>query len=199
MLANLPGIEIVAEAADGIGAIALARKHRPALITLDVAMPKAAGMEVFGEVRRWSPDTKIAVITGFTSQGLLASWVQAGADGLFLKTCDAAELREGIENILDGQNVIQHEIQQALQDFKDPDSLTKRERQVLHLVAEGRTSADIADRLSISRKTVDNHRMHIMSKLDLHSVAELVAYAFKEGLLDPAAQIPITGASNGEG
>lgn len=189
VVSSINGIETIAEACNGIEAIALAKKYQPVLLTLDISMPMVRGMEVFVETKRWSPQTRVAVVTGFTAAGQLAEWDQSGVDGLFLKTCPPAELVKGFCAILAGEQFRSEAVVCALGDAAHRPDLTPRERQVLHLIAAGSTNADIATRLSISIKTVDNHRTHMMAKLELHSVNQLLAYALKEGLLDAGTQL----------
>jgi len=189
ILESIEGVAIVGEAANGLEAIALAKTARPALLLLDMAMPLARGMEVFGEARRWSPDSRIAVVTGLTAVGLLADWVSAGVDGLFLKTCPPEEMRHGFGLLLSGGSYYSQAVLAALRNKPPTAELTQRERQVLHLIAEGCSNDNIASRLSISPKTVDNHRTHLMAKLNVHSVAQLLAFALKEGLLDQQGQL----------
>jgi DNA-binding NarL/FixJ family response regulator len=176
--------KVVGLAADGLEAIALCRKHRPGLLTLDVAMPYANGAEVFAECRRWSPATRIAVFTGYTSVGMLADWVSAGVDGLFLKTCGETELRAGLEVILSGRKYISADIVKRLEGAPSPPQLTLREREVLMLIAAGLTTIQIGDKLTISHKTVEKHRASLFEKLDATSMAALVTAAFRAGLLD---------------
>ena len=189
ILSEIHGVEIAAEAENGVEAIALVKTQKPTLLTLDSGMPLASGMEVYGEVRRWSPDSRIAVVTGFTAVGQLADWVAAGVDGLFLKTCPPEEIRDGFALLLNGGTYYSKAVIATLEGAPDTPKLSVRERQVLHMIAEGRTNAEIAEQLSISPKTVDNHRTRLMAKLDVHSVAHLIAYALKEGLLDQNAQL----------
>ena len=189
ILSEIHGVEIAAEAENGVEAIALVKTQKPTLLTLDSGMPLASGMEVYGEVRRWSPDSRIAVVTGFTAVGQLADWVAAGVDGLFLKTCPPEEIRDGFALLLNGGTYYSKAVIATLEGAPDTPKLSVRERQVLHMIAEGRTNAEIAEQLSISPKTVDNHRTRLMAKLDVHSVAQLIAYALKEGLLDQNAQL----------
>lgn len=186
---GLSGIEIAGEAADGLEAMTLARTLKPDLMTLDSGMPLARGIEVYGEVRRWCPDTKIVVVTGFTAIGQLADWISAGVDGLFLKTCSPDEMRKGIELILQGGAFVSKAVIERLEAQERRPDLTARERQILHLIAEGFSNAEIGDRLSISAKTVDNHRTRMMAKLNVHSLAQLLALALKEGLLDSSTQL----------
>lgn len=182
-------ISIVGEAENGLEAISLVRQHKPDLLTLDIAMPYAQGIEIYGEVRRWSPDTRIVVFTGLTAVGLLSELVAAGVDGLFMKRGDPESLGKAIPLILRGGKVIAPEILELLEDREDGVELTARERQILSLVSTGCSNREIGERLGVSLKTVDNHRTNLMRKLDVHSVAELLSYALREGLLDTSAQV----------
>jgi len=189
ILTKIEGVEIVGEADNGIEAITLAKSLKPDLLTLDSGMPLARGMEVYGEVRRWVPDVRIAVVTGFTAVGQLADWVAAGVDGLFLKTCPPEELSDGFSLILKGGTYYSKSVTKTLEGASEKPVLTMRERQILHMIADGCSNAEIATQLSISPKTVDNHRTRMMSKLEVHSIAQLLAYALKEGLLDQNSQL----------
>ncbi len=181
-------IEVVGEAENGVEAIAISKETQPDLLLLDVGMPLSRGMEVFGEVRRWAPATKVAVVTGFTSAGSLSDWIAAGVDGVFLKSCTPKEMSLGFTRLLLGESYVCKDVVQILEHEKGTGELTLRERQVLHLIAQGFSNAAIAERLSISAKTVDNHRTRMMAKLNVHSVAQMLAYALREGLLDPSSQ-----------
>lgn len=177
------GIAVVAEACDGLEAIALTRKHRPQLLILDVQMPLAGGHEVLAEVRRWSPDTRVAVLTGVLSAARLAQLVAAGADGLFAKGAAEDRLLARLPLILSGGRHVDPELAAILAQAADRPALSARETQILNLVAQGRSNRDMAGILGISAKTVDRHRTAMMAKLGVHSVAELVALALREGLL----------------
>jgi DNA-binding NarL/FixJ family response regulator len=189
---DIENTQIVGEASDGLETLTLARSLKPNLITLDAAMPYASGMEVYSEIRRWVPETRIAVITGFTAAGHLADWMAMGVNGMFLKTDTPEEMKLGIHQVLNGvdyaSKTILNILEQRLQSYDDKNTLTTRERQVLHLLAEGVKNQEIAKRLSISPKTVDNHRTRIMAKLNVNSFGQLIAYALKEGLLDNVKQ-----------
>lgn len=189
ILRRLPDVEVVGEAENGMEAITLGKSLRPSLLLLDAGMPLSRGVEVFGEVRRWSPDTKVAVVTGFNAAGSLAEWVAAGVDGLFLKSCTPDEMAKGFALILTGETYIAAEVLRILENDTGVAEISLRERQVLHLIAQGCSNAAIAERLAISTKTVDNHRTRLMAKLKVHSVAQLLAYALKEGLLDQSTQL----------
>ncbi|MFV1878221.1 response regulator [Nioella sp.] len=180
------GIAVVAEAADGLQAISAVRQHRPQLLLLDVQMPHAGGLEVLLEARRWSPDTKIVILTGVMSVGKISELVSSGVDGLFSKGEDNTELYRQLPNILRGRRHIAASLVAMLEDAPDAPDLTARERQTLNLIVAGQSNKEIAETLGISAKTVDRHRTSLMQKLDLHSVAQLIAYALREGLIDPA-------------
>ncbi len=188
LFAAVDGAEVVGVAANGLEAIALCRKHRPTLLTLDVGMPLANGAEVFAEVRNWSPQTSIAVFTGFNSVGMLADWVAAGVEGLFLKTCEKGELGHGMSLLLSGQKYIAKDIVAILADAPDGRNLTPREREVLTLIADGLTSTQIGEKLCISPKTIEKHRASLFEKFEARSVGALLSIAFKEGLLDHLGQ-----------
>ncbi|MEO1309567.1 MAG: response regulator transcription factor [Pseudomonadota bacterium] len=184
LFAGMEGAEVVALAEDGLQAIALCRKHRPDLMTLDVGMPLANGAEVFAEARRWSPETKIAVFTGFTAVGLLADWVATGVDGLFLKTCGEDELRRGLEIVRSGGKYVAADIVARLKDQPQAPDLTAREREVLSLIAAGLTNNQIGEKLCISPKTVEKHRGSLMEKFEVTSVAALLTATFRAGLFE---------------
>lgn len=183
ILAKIPNTDVVAEAGDGLEAITLCKTHAPDLLTLDSAMPMARGMEVYGEVRRWSPDTRICLVTGVTAHGHLAEWVAAGVDGIVFKSCPAQDMETCFELVLEGGGNFSPAVMRIIDGLDERPQITLRERQVLHLLAEGNSNAEIAERLAISPKTVDNHRTRLMAKLRVHSMAQLLAYALKEGLL----------------
>ncbi|MCB9960109.1 MAG: response regulator transcription factor [Rhodospirillaceae bacterium] len=182
-------LEVVAEAGDGLAAIGAVRRHRPHLLVLDVAMPHAGGVEVVIEVRRWSPQTRIVVFTGVTAPGLIADLIDSGIDGLFSKAADNAELFDKLAMILNGGRHVAAAFVETLERAAPRTRLTDRERQTLNMVIAGRSNREIAEGLGISIKTVDKHRTSLMQKLEVSSVAQLVARALKEGLIDPAKEL----------
>lgn len=181
------GIEVVAEAANGIEAISAVRQHKPTLLMLDVQMPLAGGVEVLIEVRRWSPATKVVAMTGVTAVGLVSALVDAGVDGLFSKADDNTEMYQRLPGILNGRPYIAASFLDILDTSKDQSGLTGRERQILNLIISGQSNKEIAATLGISVKTVDKHRTSMMQKVGVHSVPQLMAYALREGLIDPNA------------
>ncbi|PUB18612.1 response regulator transcription factor [Yoonia sediminilitoris] len=178
------GIDVVAEAANGLEAIACLRQHRPHLLLLDVQMPFAGGTEVLLEARRWSVDTKIVVLTGISSVGKLSELIDAGVDGIFSKATENDELYATLPLILRGGRHVSQHVVDSLDSSPPAVSLTDRERQTLNLVVAGRSNKEIAETLGISAKTVDRHRTNMMQKIGVHSVAQLIAFALREGLID---------------
>jgi len=177
------------EAADGLSAIAAVKTHQPDLLVLDAAMPMARGIEVYSDARRWSPKTRICLLTGFTSVGLLADWIDAGVDGLMLKGDTTDMMQEGLSTLVAGGSYISPNVTAMLETDTTSSKLTPREREVLSLIATGQENRRIAERLCISPKTVEKHRASLMSKLGVHSVAELMVYALREGWLDDHRQL----------
>ncbi|MCO6383060.1 response regulator transcription factor [Oceanicola sp. 502str15] len=183
------GIVVVAEAENGLEAIAACRAHRPDLLLLDVQMPMAGGIEVVVEVQRWSPDTRIVVLTGVSAVGIISSLVESGVHGLFSKGDDNSELYARLPGILRGQRHIATRFVNVLGQKPAGEQLTGRERQILNMIIAGHSNKEIAGHLGISAKTVDKHRTSMMQKLDVHSVPQLMAFALREGLVDPSAEL----------
>lgn len=193
LLATADDLEVVGEAADGSEAVALAAKLDPDVILMDVAMPGLGGLEATLEIRKQTPRSKILVLTQYAEPEYVRRFLKAGVSGYVLKKSAGAELVSAIRAVLRGGLALDPEIARAV--VQDPgapppadapdayDSLTDREKQVLKLLAEGRTSKDIAELLGISVKTAMSHREHVMLKLDLHNRTELVRYALRRNVI----------------
>ena len=178
------GFEIVATAGNGMDAIVAAKVHQPDIMLLDMSMPDATGLEVFAEVRRWSPETRNAIITGNPTPALFAQLESAGIEGLFLKNAPVEDICDGIARIALGERVISPGAQAAIDAAAASEPVSPRELEVLQGIANGLTNARIAERLSISPKTVDNHRTNLMRKLGVNSSASLIVEAVKSGLIN---------------
>ena len=178
------GFEVVATASNGMDAIVAGKVHQPDIMLLDMSMPDATGLEVFAEVRRGSPDTRAAIITGNPTPMIFAQLEGAGIDGLFLKNAPVEEICAGIVRIAMGERVISDGAQAAIDAAASREPLSTRELEVLQSIANGLTNTKIAERLSISPKTVDNHRTNLMRKLGVNSSASLIVEAVKSGLID---------------
>jgi DNA-binding NarL/FixJ family response regulator len=180
------GLAVVGEASNGFEAIAEVKTHQPNLLILDMTMPLAGGAEVLVDIRRWSPNTIIVVLTGINAPGLISSLLESGVEGMFSKGAPLDELYQKLPLILRGGRYIADEFERVLVSHLAILELTDRERQILNMVVSGKSNKEIADLLSISPKTVDKHRTSLMNKLGVHSVTELMSFALKEGLIDPA-------------
>ncbi len=192
LLAESGGCEVVAEAADGLEAVERARASRPDVAVIDVSMPRLSGIEAVRRIRQELPQTKVLALTVHDEEEYVAHMIQAGASGYLVKDSAASELLQAVRELARGQVYFGPQAARVLADqFRHPErrggdpygSLTEREREVFHLVAEGRTTKEIARALGISLKTADNHRSRLMQKLDVHNTAELVRYAARHGLL----------------
>lgn len=179
----MPDFDVIAHTGDGLEVIALCKQHRPDIVMLDMAMPGASGLEAFAEIRRWSPDTRAVIVTGSATPGVFTTLEQAGVDGLFVKNGPVEEIVEGLRRIVRGERVISEQASEAIAEGRPGDTLSKRELEVLQGIANGLTNAGIAERLSISPKTVDNHRTSLMRKLDVRSSTALVVRAVRDGLV----------------
>ncbi len=178
------GIRIVAEAGDGFETLAATKQYKPNLLLLDLTMPLSGGAEVFNDLRRWSPETKIVVFSSVLAGGVLGQLVQAGVDGMFAKGGSNQLLYQKLPLILRGGRFIAPECLSLIGEQPKPSELTPREQQTLNMVIRGRTTKDIAEAQGISPRTAEKHRASLMSKLEVRSVAELMARALKDGLLD---------------
>lgn len=192
MLEAQPHIQVVGEASDGREAIRLARSQQPDVVVMDVAMPGISGIEATREVRRQAPRTQVLILTAHDNEEYFFQTLKAGAIGYVLKKAAATELIAAIEAASRGEpylypSVARLLVSDYLQRAGDRDTfepLTDREREVLRLVAEGKTNRQIADALFVSIKTIQTHRDHIMKKLHMHDRTELVKYAIRKGLIE---------------
>ena len=192
LISSKPDLEVIGEAGDGLEAIQLVRDLQPTLILIDLSMPKLGGIEAIRQIKQIAQDTKILVVSMHVTEKHLRAALKAGADGYLLKMADQDEFYVAIQAILGGRSYVSSDLaslvldvyrSQEPEDHSSFDTLTNREREILKLVAEGNANKDIANLLTISPKTVDNHRSNIMRKLELHNVVELTHYARQYGLL----------------
>jgi len=192
LLAKQPGMDVVGEAHNGRIAVRLARQLSPDLVIMDIGMPEMNGMEATRQIRAEMPRTKVLAVSMHSDRQYVSGMLSAGASGYVLKDGAFSELAQAIEIVMSGNCYLSPEIVGVMVTHyvetlaPEPGSavakLSKREREVLQLVAEGRTTADIAERLFVSRKTIETHRKNIMLKLELFSVAELTKFAIREGI-----------------
>ncbi|TET13392.1 MAG: response regulator transcription factor [Dehalococcoidia bacterium] len=190
LLASHDDLEVVGEAADGREAIEKARELVPDVVLMDVAMPLMDGLEATRRISGDNPEVKVIILTQYDKKEYLLSGLKSGARGCLPKKVLAHELVAAIRVTHSGDaflhpSVAKLVIEDYLQHVQhDPyDGLTRREREILKLVAEGRTNREIADLLGISIRTVLGHRTNVMEKLDIHNRTELIKYAIRKGLI----------------
>jgi DNA-binding NarL/FixJ family response regulator len=186
-------LEVIAQAEDGRSTVQLARELSPDVVVMDISMPDLNGIEATRQITRESPQVKVVALSMHSSRKYVTEMFKAGALGYLLKNCDFEELADAVRIVARGKTYISSSISdvviQHVHGFEGGDSafsvLTRREREVLQLLAEGKTTKQAALRLYISPKTVEVHRLNIMSKLNVDSIALLTKYAIQEGLTLP--------------
>ena len=190
ILEEAADLEVMGEATDGLELLNLLKNWTPDMVILDISMPNLRGVEAIHEIKRIHPHTKVLMLTMHKDKEYLYQTISAGADGYFLKKDADAELFSAIEKIRKGGMYVSPSFaeeftgdgEKILQGFRKP-VLTPRERQILNLIAGGKSSKEIAELLFISVHTVERHRANIMDKLDLKKTADLVKYAIQKGYI----------------
>ncbi|MBS1856474.1 MAG: response regulator transcription factor [Acidobacteria bacterium] len=194
ILESNPDFEIVAESSSGIEAVEAARRFRPDIAIVDVAMKELNGIEATAQILKHSPQTAVLMLSMYSDERYVLRAVKAGARGYVLKNSAGDELIQAIQTVQRGMAFFSPAVARIfqdgvarLQDARDTndryEALTDRERQVYQLLAEGNSNKEIANRLNLSLHTVETHRWRIMEKMDLHSTAELVLSAVRRGLV----------------
>lgn len=193
LLEEMQGFEVVGEAHDGIEALEIIGNLRPTVAVMDLIMPGLSGLETTRQIRERHPETEVVILSMYGDEEQIVQALQGGARGYVRKGSDVARLigavREAAAGRYDYSDVIGAE--QLKEFLARPrtmgryDTLTRREREILHLAAWGYTSAQIASRLSISPRTVETHRAHLLRKLGLRNQVDLVFFAIRHGVLTP--------------
>lgn len=186
-------IEVVGEAADGAEAIEACRRLRPDLVLMDIAMPGLGGLEATLQIRKELPDVKVLVLSQYEDREYVRRFLKLGVAGYVLKKTAGAELVTAVRAAARGGLVLDPDVaREAMREREEPvadsaadpyDTLTDREKQVLKLVAEGKSNKEVAELLDISVKTAMSHRGRIMEKLDLHSRTDLIRFALRRGVI----------------
>ena len=185
-------IQIVGEAENGRSSVKLASELAPDVVIMDVAMPDLNGIDATRRITEAEPNARVLALSMHSDGRYVRGMLQAGARGYILKDCAAEELTRAIRTVMANQvyvspgvtgTIVNDYVRQlSSSDTGEPATLSRREREVLQLLAEGGSTAQIAERLHLSVKTVETHRKRIMDKLDLRSIAELTKYAIREGI-----------------
>jgi DNA-binding NarL/FixJ family response regulator len=188
---------VCAEATDGRDAVEKAKQHSPDVVILDISMPNLNGLEATHQILQRVPHTKILILTMHETEELIRDVLEAGARGYLFKSDAGRELVAAVEALRQGKPYFTSKVaQKVLDGYLSPASnageargpgkgLTPREREILQLLAEGKSSKEVATALGLSVKTSETHRANIMRKLDLHSISELVRYAIRNNFIQP--------------
>ena len=195
LLGLLPGVEVVGTASDGQEALDLAAELRPDVVLMDLRMPRVDGVEATRRLRVIDPTIKVVVLTTYADDRSVLDALRAGALGYLTKDAGAAEIREALERVVGGQAALDPAVQRhlveaiacvppAVQDQAPPlpDGMTPREAEVLALIADGLSNAEIASRLVVSEATVKSHINHLLPKIGARDRAQAVSYAYRTGL-----------------
>ena len=192
LLNGLPDVEVVAEAADGREALALAETHRPDIVLMDIAMKGMNGLEATRRLRQDHPEIKVVILSMYAGEEYVMQALHFGACGYLLKESATLELERALVAVARGETYLGSQLsQQALDNYMQrvgvggspQDALSPRQREILQLIAEGQNTKEIAVRLKISVKTIETHRAQLMMRLDIHDVPGLVRYAVRNGLI----------------
>jgi len=187
------GMEVIGEAENGRKALKMAEKIRPNVVIMDVTMPDMNGIEATRKMLTEVPGVKVIALSMHSDRRFVLGMLEAGASGYLMKDCAFDELAKAVRSVATGQTYLSPSIADVLvKGYLDKvnekisaarSPLTEREREILQLLAEGRSSKEIAAHLGVSVKTVETHRRNMMQKLNMRSVAELTKYAIREGLI----------------
>ena len=190
LLELLPGIEVVGTAADGVEAVELVAALEPDVVLMDLRMPKLDGVEATRRIRAAHPGTEVVVLSTYSDDESVFAALRAGARGYLTKDTDAESLARAVSVVAGGQAEFAPQVQRRLAEAmtggapetRPPDGLTRREVEVLRLIADGRSNAEIARRLHISEATVKTHINNLFAKAGVRDRAQAVTYAFRHGL-----------------
>jgi DNA-binding NarL/FixJ family response regulator len=196
-------LEVVGEAKDGRQAVGLAKKLRPEVVLMDIAMPLLNGLEATRQTLKAAPGTKILILSAHNDDAYVKNAIDSGARGFLLKQTSSHEVCRAIREIHDGKTFFSSSVSLRLNRLNPPSldragrlkkkiaHLTSREMEVLQLIAEGEANKQIASELGIGIKTVEKHREHLMQKLDIHDTAGLTRYAIGAGIIESSVQLTI--------
>jgi DNA-binding NarL/FixJ family response regulator len=193
LLEKMPGVEVVGEASNGREAIELVRSKSPSLVLMDIAMPVLDGIETLSRITKYFPRIKVVMLSAYGTEDYVSRAFRSGASGYMLKYAATVELEMVIRVVAQGKTYLSPSISRIIVnnylgrsegELSPLEQLTGRQREILHMIAEGKNTKEIASALEISVKTVESHRLQLMARLDIHDVAGLVRYAIRNGLVE---------------
>jgi DNA-binding NarL/FixJ family response regulator len=194
LLERLHGVEVVGEASDGRETLVLVKEYQPDIVLMDIAMPGLNGLEALQRIRHEFPETNVLILSVFADEEFVAQALHLGAAGYLIKGSVPAELELALRAVARGEtylspSVSKQVVRQYLERVAGGSSLfeilTPRQREILQLIGEGRSTKEIATTLSLSIKTVERHKSELMDRLDIHDIAGLVRYAIRMKLVNP--------------
>ena len=203
LLEHEDDLEVVGEAETGRRAVQLTRKLRPSVVVMDIAMPLLNGLEATRQIRKEFPATKVLILSAHSDDAYVEQVAALGAAGFLVKQTSSHELAAAIRKIHGGETFFSASVFKRVQDHsrkslsrdgnpkEKNNCLSSREVEVLQLIAEGKPNKQVASELGVSFKTVDKHRQHLMSKLNIHDVAGLTRYAIAEGIIESSVRLTI--------
>jgi DNA-binding NarL/FixJ family response regulator len=184
-LSRAPHIRVIGEAADGASAVALAERRRPDVVIMDVRMPGMDGLAATKILSEKLPETSVLIFTAYSERSLLSRGLESGAKGYILKEAPHQTLLRAIEKVANGDGYVDPALMPAFLSGKERDDmLTAREREILQLLADGMSNADVASKLFISQETVKSHVRHILAKLEADTRTHAVAIALRDAIID---------------
>jgi two-component system response regulator NreC len=195
LLEGEPDVEVVGQAGDAKSALAMLTTQAPDVALIDVGLPDMSGIDLTAKIVELVPTIRVLIVTMHEREDYLFEALRAGASGYVLKGADVRDLLSAVRTVAAGETYVYHQLTGNLvadylrrveggEDSDSHDALTEREREVLKLIAEGMTTTQIGEQLHLSPHTIQSHRDHIMTKLDLHSRVALTKYAIRKGIID---------------
>ena len=193
LIERMSGVEVVGEASNGLEAIELVRSKSPSLVLMDIAMPVLDGIETLSRITKRFPCAKVVMLSAYGTEDYVSRAFRSGASGYMLKYAATVELEMVIRVVAEGKTylspaisriIVNNYLRRSEGGLNPLDQLTERQREILHMIADGKNTKEIAFALEISVKTVESHRLQLMARLDIHDVAGLVRYAIRNGLVE---------------
>jgi DNA-binding NarL/FixJ family response regulator len=188
LLENKPGIQVAGSFTTGGSFMDFMKHNKVDIVLLDIALPDMSGMDLCKEIKRMWPETCVLALSNHSERSIIMQMLQNGASGYLLKNASAGELIACINEALDGKVTFSNEVKEiiarpSVQALRDIPQLTKREKEILHLISEGITTAGIATQLSLSPLTIETHRRNLLQKFEVKNVAALIKIAVQQGLV----------------